>query len=254
MTNGSSSGVEPVFNWPTGKRAALSLTFDDSRLSQVDRALPILDAHGVKGSFYVVPRNVAARLDGWKNAVSAGHEIGNHTLNHPCSANFAFARLKPLEDYTLKRMEEELTRSNDEIERLLGVRPQTFAYPCAQKFVGRGRQVKSYVPLVARHFVVGRDAHSETHNHPVYCDLAQVYAMGADGTELSQLQGLAQMALADGGWLILHAHEVGEGGRQTMFARVLDEFCAWLIAPDSGLWADTVEAVGRHILAQRKKR
>jgi peptidoglycan/xylan/chitin deacetylase (PgdA/CDA1 family) len=228
-------------------------TFDDGRPSQVDRGLPIMDARGVKGTFYIGPRSLAARQEGWRNAVAHGHEIGNHTMTHPCSGNFAFARANALEDFTLERMEEELTRCNDLIHQALGVRPKTFAYPCAQKFVGRGKMVKSYVPLVARHFVVGRGAHDESHNHPLYCDFAQVYAMGADGFEFPQIKALAQNAIGEGGWLILHGHEVGEGGRQTMLARALDELFQYVVDPATGLWADTVAAIGSYIKAARKK-
>ena len=34
------------FSWPEGKHAAISLTFDDARISQVDNGLPILDEYG----------------------------------------------------------------------------------------------------------------------------------------------------------------------------------------------------------------
>ncbi|NQT50540.1 polysaccharide deacetylase family protein, partial [bacterium] len=96
------------FAWPEGQRAALSLTFDDARLSQVDRGIPILDSHGAKGTFYVSPGSARQRLEGWRAAVAAGHEIANHSLNHPCSGNFPFAREKALENYTLDEMEREL--------------------------------------------------------------------------------------------------------------------------------------------------
>jgi hypothetical protein len=31
------------FRWPDGKRAAISLTFDDARFSQISQGMPILD-------------------------------------------------------------------------------------------------------------------------------------------------------------------------------------------------------------------
>ena len=46
--------------WLEGKTAALSLTFDDARLSQVDQGLPLLDAYGVKATFYVLDSANAA--------------------------------------------------------------------------------------------------------------------------------------------------------------------------------------------------
>jgi len=40
------------FHWPQGKRAAISLTFDDARASQVDNGIPILDEYSVKATIY----------------------------------------------------------------------------------------------------------------------------------------------------------------------------------------------------------
>ncbi|NIV14989.1 MAG: polysaccharide deacetylase family protein, partial [Aliifodinibius sp.] len=51
-----------------------------------------LNKHGVKATFYVVPSAMEGQIDGWKEAVSNGHEIGNHTLNHPCTGNFDWKR------------------------------------------------------------------------------------------------------------------------------------------------------------------
>jgi len=239
------------FHWPEGKRAAVSLSFDDARLSQVDRGLPILDAYGVKATFYVAPYRVEQRLSGWKKAVANGHEIGNHTLNHPCTGNFPWSREKALEQYCLEDAERELDEANAAIERLLGVKPTTFAYPCGQKFVGRGLSVKSYVPLVAERFVVGRGAFDEVANDPAFCDLAQVTGIDMDGLNFEQVRQLVEQAVADGRWLVFFGHEVGEPGRQTTFASALDAFCRYAQDPANGLWLDTVAAVGQYILEQR---
>ena len=40
------------FKWPEGKKMAISLTFDDARLSQADLGIPLLDKYGVKATFY----------------------------------------------------------------------------------------------------------------------------------------------------------------------------------------------------------
>jgi peptidoglycan/xylan/chitin deacetylase (PgdA/CDA1 family) len=137
------------FCWPEGKHAAISLTFDDARVSQIDHGLPILDEYNAKATFYVSIRSLGERLDAWKRVVANGHEIGNHSLTHPCSGNFPFARKRALEDYTLYMMRNELKEASNTIEQLIGIRPVSFAYPCGQKFVGRGRNVKSYVSLSA---------------------------------------------------------------------------------------------------------
>jgi peptidoglycan/xylan/chitin deacetylase (PgdA/CDA1 family) len=146
----------PPFVWPHGARAAVSLSFDDARLSQVDIGVPILDQHGVRATFYLSPQRIPERQVAWQRAVAAGHEMGNHTVSHPCSGNFPWSRANALEDYTLERFEREVLDANDDIAQALGVSPVTHAYCCGQKFVGRGGSLRSTVPVIARHFVAGQ--------------------------------------------------------------------------------------------------
>src|SRR5215472_14760897 len=67
-----SAAAQP-FQWPNGKRAAVSLSFDDARPSQVDIGLARLNEHHVKVTFFVEAKNIHERLDGWKKAVADGH-------------------------------------------------------------------------------------------------------------------------------------------------------------------------------------
>jgi len=239
------------FAWPNGKRGALSLSFDDARLTQIDRGIPLLDAHGAKATFYVSLGAMDKRLDGWRHAVANGHEIGNHTVNHPCSCNFGFSKDLYLEAYSLERMEEELTQANDAIHERVGARPTTFAFPCGQKFVGRGEGVQSYVPLVARHFLAGRGFRDEAGNDPAMCDLAQLYGVDADCQTFEQLKPWIDTALRDGRWLIFASHEVGDMKRQTMLAETLEQICRFAADPGNGLWLDTVANIGVYVRDKR---
>jgi len=245
----ASSTAAPAhsFAWPSGKRAAVSLTFDDARLSQADVGISLLDSYGVKATFYVSPSHAAKRLPAWRAAAADGHEIGNHSIRHPCSGNFPWAREKALEDYTLEEMADELDRASDEIVEMLGVRPVTFAYPCGQKFVGRGENVRSYVPLVASRFLAGRGWRDEGANDPVFCDLAQLMAMELDGLTFVQLKAAIEAACENGSWLVLCGHEIGAGGRQTTRADTLRAFCEYAQDPNNGLWVDTVANVARYM-------
>jgi len=240
-----------AFRWPEGKRVAISLTFDDARRSQISNGIPLLDEYGVKATFYVSLGNLEERLDAWRAASANGHEIGNHTLTHPCSGNFSFVGDRALENYTLDRMRVELIESNAAIERLLNVKPVSFAYPCGQKYVGRGRQLQSYVPLVAEHFLSGRGWLDEWANDPAFCDMAQLMAMELDGKNFEQVRQLIERTLAQDGWLVLAGHEINEGGRQTTRMATLRALCEYAQDPSNGIWLDTVEAVTRHIHQQR---
>ena len=178
---GNTSQTRSSFQWPDGKQMAISLTFDDARLSQIDKGLPILDSHGVKATFYVSLQSMLQRVPGWKEAVSKGHDIGNHSLLHPCTGNFSWSQDRALEDYTLKRMSSELDSASRFIEETLGIVPAAFGYPCGQTYVGRGHQTSSYVPLISAMFETGRTWMNEGPNDPVYCDLAQLTGMELDG-------------------------------------------------------------------------
>lgn len=239
------------FRWPEGKRAAVSLTFDDARVSQVEQGVPILDAYGVKATFYVSPSGVERRLAAWKEAAANGHEMGNHTLRHPCSGNFTWSRHKALEDYTLEQMGRELDEASSAIERLLGVRATTFAYTCGQTFVGRGVNTRSYVPVVAERFIVGRGAYDEAANDPAYCDLAQATGIELDGLDFEQARRLIERAAEEGRWLIFFGHDVGEPGRQTVTAATLEALCRYGNDPANRIWIDTVDAIGTYIVKQR---
>jgi len=243
----SSQSSRQSFRWPEGRRAALSLSFDDARESQLDRGIPILARHGIKATFYVSLHNVEPRLAGWRAVTAAGHEIGNHTVRHPCSVNFEWSRDNALEDYTLEDIEADIMEANSRIRDLLGVTPRTFAYPCGQSFVGRGEACASYVPVVARHFLAGRGFLSEVFNDPSVCDMAQLCGASCDAQPVEELKRLATGVLAQGGWLILCGHEVGTGGGQSTPGAVLDEFCRHVSDPALGLWVDTVAAVGEYV-------
>jgi peptidoglycan/xylan/chitin deacetylase (PgdA/CDA1 family) len=245
------TGISGEFVWPAGKRAAVSLTFDDARPSQLDVGMPVFETYGIRVTFYVSTPNVEKRLPDWKGVVAAGHEIGNHSMRHPCTGNFPWSRQKALEDYTLAQMAAELEQANAEIERLLSVRAVTFAYPCGQKFIGRGEDVRSYVPVVASQFLAGRGWRDEGANDPAFCDLAQLMTMELDGLSFEQLKVLVDQAAENGFWLVLCGHDIGAGGRQTVLVDTLRAFCEYARDPQNGLWVDTVADIGRYIAEQR---
>ncbi len=241
-----------VFQWPKSKDIAISLTFDDARTSQVDAGTALLDQYGVKATFYVVPSGVKQRLEGWKKAVASGHEIGNHSLLHPCTGNFPWSRQKALEDYTLEKMQRELMVTNDSIRYLLGVKPKNFAFPCGQTFVGRGINTKSYVPIVAKLFVSGRGWLDEGPNDPTFCDFAQLTGMEMDGKDFDQVLPLIQAAKETGKWLVLAGHEMGDSGQQTTRLTMLKQLIEYAQNPANGIWIAPVENVAEYIKKERK--
>lgn len=234
--------------WPDGAVAAISLSFDDGRASQVDTAIPILDALGVRGTFYAIPKIAKARLEGWKTAAMDGHEIGNHTLHHPCSGNFPFGRERALEHYTLDMIESECREADAWIAEHLGVTPETFAYPCGQSYVGAGTGTHSYVPVIAKRYTAARCFAEGAINDPEHRNFHQLAAFDIDTKPLTALLSIVEAAVASGGWAILAGHDVGDGSaRQTTGAAALETLITRILNWPQRVWIDTVSAVATYL-------
>jgi chitin deacetylase len=61
----------------------VALTFDDGPLdSHTDEVLETLDQYGVKATFFLIGKEIAAHPGAARQIVRAGHEIGNHGYTH----------------------------------------------------------------------------------------------------------------------------------------------------------------------------
>jgi len=245
--------VKQSFTWPHGKRGAVSLSFDDGRTSQIDIGLPVFEKHGVKATFFALPASIEQRLAGWKQAVAYGHEIGNHSVTHPCTGNYPDFRNNALENYTLQMMAAELDGAEAQIERLLGVKPRTFAYPCGLKFVGKGLDVRSYVPLVAERFLAGRGFLDETANDPTICDLSQALGTAFDDQDFPQMKEVVDSVAKEGRWLISVGHEIGPRAHMTTDVQALEALLEYLKDPATGIWLGTVEEIASYVKRQRSE-
>ena len=241
----------PDFQWPEGKKMGLSLTFDDARLSQVDKGIPLLDKHGVKATFYLSPGRMEQQLDSWKKALNNGHDLGNHSLMHPCIGNYVFAKNKALEDYTLQSIRADLDSANKLIEEKLGIHPSSFAFPCGQTFIGKGLNVKSYIPVVSSMFETGRGWLGEGPNDPAFCDMSQLTGMELDGKSFEQILKLIEVSKSNGQWLILAGHEMNEAGEQTSLLATIDAICRYALNPANGIWIDNVHNIASYVKTKR---
>jgi peptidoglycan/xylan/chitin deacetylase (PgdA/CDA1 family) len=52
-TKNNSAGKTEITKWQYGKKAAISITYDDATINQFRKALPIMDSLGFKGTFYI---------------------------------------------------------------------------------------------------------------------------------------------------------------------------------------------------------
>jgi len=238
--------------WPNGRQGALSLTFDDGTQSQLDLAIPMLDKYALLATFYVNPRdNYQEQLIPWRAAAQTGHEIGNHTISHPCSKNFAFISQNnrpALEEMTLDDIDAEIVGAGRRIAEVIPEQgPVSYGYTCYQPFVGRGATRQSYVPVVAKHCVAGR-GRGEQPNDPRYCDLFYLWSTPCERMTGAELVGLAEAAAAQGRWAILTFHGINDGHLHVGVGD-LEELCAYLARNRERLWTAPVAAIAQHVAA-----
>lgn len=134
-----------------GHQAAIALTYDDALQSQLDIAIPQLDAAGLKGTFFLMGRQVGDQVPRWKAAAGEGHELGNHTVNHPCArGTYDMPAQYTSEAYDVGVLLTETGVMNGFLQAMDGRTSHSFATPCDQNLVGG----KDYLgPLRAAHLV-----------------------------------------------------------------------------------------------------
>ncbi len=69
--------------WRNHHAGAVTMSFDDGYQSQVDNAVPLLNARGLKATFFVTTGANEVSWDQWRQLAQQGHEIGSHTVTHP---------------------------------------------------------------------------------------------------------------------------------------------------------------------------
>jgi len=140
--SGISQTQNKEFTWPEGHKLAVSLSYDDALNSQLDHAIPELDKHNLKASFYVTPNSpvMNARMEEWRAAAKNGHELGNHSIYHPCSASLPnrewVQEHHDLDKYSVSQMIEELTTANTFLKAIDGKTERTYTVPCDDLLVG----------------------------------------------------------------------------------------------------------------------
>jgi peptidoglycan/xylan/chitin deacetylase (PgdA/CDA1 family) len=105
-----------VAPWPGDRTAVISLTFDDAMATHLDNVGPILKKHGLQATFFVSTGSEAwrKRVKEWQQLAADGHEIGGHTVKHPC----LLERIEPhAQDYTPQMMEAEIRDGAETILR-----------------------------------------------------------------------------------------------------------------------------------------
>ena len=183
----------------------VSLTFDDGYYSAYSKGLPILDAAGIKSTFYTITTLVGDTVDGYvtQSQLQAlyknGHEIGNHTRTHPFLSTVSSTQLTS-----------ETSGAQQDLQGW-GYNPTTFAYPYDDY---GGSSTSTVVAAVKTTGVRGaRDSDYGGYNNsttfPLLLDsMPSEYDLGTDN--VATVTGWIQQAVANNMWVIILWHRVDE--------------------------------------------
>lgn len=228
------------FAWPDGKKAAVSLAYDDALDSQLDNAIPALDKAGLKGSFYLqLSREpVLGRLAEWRAAAAEGHELGNHTLFHQCRASLPdrgwVEPQRNLDTTTAGQMKDQVLLANAMLQAIDGQQRRTMTLPCGEAHAQDG----DYLPLVKDAFVAIKVTGGAVVPDMATLDPLAVPVEAPVGVSGKQLIARVEEAASKGTMVNFTFHGVG-GDYLTVSSEAHAELLAYLAAHRDIYWTDT---------------
>lgn len=239
--------------WPKGKVYAVSLTYDDGLESQIMNAALDLDTVGLKGSFYPTgnSKSVSQNPKAWSGLAARGHELGSHTMIHPCPEATGKSFLQPadyLEAYTVPRYREELEQSRRFLMGLGAKQPFSLAWPCGAAWVGPQRE--DVTGIAADQFIAARDAWGAVAD-PKNLDLMHVPSING-AASLASLRAWVKRARAQGGWLVIMFH--GVGGDYLAVDEDVHQALVADLAADPTAWVAPFGTVAQHLKFSEKAR
>ncbi len=245
---------EPAFAWPNGARAAVSLAYDDALDSHLDIALPALDRAGLKASFYLQLSNpaVAQRMQAWRQAAHRGHELGNHTLFHQCSASQPerswVAAHRDLDKMSVDQLRDQVLLANIMLHAIDGRSERSFTAPCGDLLAGG----LPYLPAIAAQFVaIKAGAASGALLSMRGFDPYAVRVHAPVGLSGRQLIALVEQAGARGTMVNLTFHGVG-GDYLQVSEQAHRELLDYLAANRKRYWTDTFLNIMKYVKAQQR--
>ncbi|MES2277511.1 MAG: polysaccharide deacetylase family protein [Bacteroidota bacterium] len=195
-----------------GKSCAVVLTYDDAIDIDLDNVIPALDSMKLKATFYLIGSSpvINRRLSEWKLAAKHGHELGNHTLNHPCDGSLPgrgfVTPATDLSKYTVERAVSEARQCNALLKAIDGKDKRTFAYPCGDLQINGA----PFYNQLQHDFVAARGVSAGMQTiDKVNLDNVNCYSI--NGQSADYMIGLVKKAMQTHTLLVFLFHGVGGG-------------------------------------------
>ncbi len=236
-----------------GKRCAVILTYDDGMNVHLKNAIPALDSLGLKGTFYLCNNLgiLSNNIDNWREAAANGHELGNHTIYHPCEGGrpgreFVTAEYD-LNNYTVRRIKDEIRTMNTLLKAIDGRSERTFAFTCGDMKI----KDTAYFDSMKNLFVAARGV------TPVIQSLEKVnlYDVGCYpivGQSGDEMIKLVKQAQDTGGILVFLFHGVGGGHSMNVTLSAHSQLLHYLKQQENNIWIAPMLEITKFIKEQQQ--
>ena len=236
-----------------GKKCAVVLTYDDGLNVHLTHVIPALDSFGLKGTFYVSDYfgGLNAQIPGWRKAATNGHELGNHTVYHPCAGNLpgrSFVKADyDLSKYSIRRITDEIKTMNTILKAIDGKSKRTFAYPCVDMKIGDS----FYLNGVKNEFIAARGVSGRMPSIGEV-DLFNINCYGINGESGEQLVSLVRQAMDKKGLLVFLFHGVGGEHSLNVSLEAHRQLLVFLSQHKNEIWIAPMIEVSEYIIKQKQ--
>ena len=231
-----------------GKQCSVALTYDDALNVDLDNVIPALDSVGLKGTFYLIGESpvVSNRISEWRLAAKNGHELGNHTLNHPCDGSLqGRSWVTPdvdLKNYSLTRAVNEIRVTNTLLQAIDGKTERTFAFPCGDTKIDG----VSFYQSLENDFVGARGV-QEGLQYLNEVDLNNIHCFGINGQSGDYMIDLVKKAMESHTLLVFLFHGVGGGHDINVSLDAHRQLIHFLKQHENDIWIAPLVDIAKYI-------
>lgn len=235
------------------KQCAVVLTYDDALNTHVNNVIPALDSFGLKGTFYISDYfgGLKAQLPKWKIAAANGHELANHTVYHPCLGNLPGRQFVTpdydLNNYTVRRITDEMKTMNMLLWSVDGKNTRTFAYTCGDMKL----HDTLFINYAKDQFISARAVRSEMPTIDKV-DLYNVPSYAINGQTGAELIALVKQAIANHALLVFLFHGVGGEHSLNVSLEAHRQLLQFLKENEKDIWTAPMAEVAQYINKKRQ--
>ena len=231
-----------------GKQCAVVLTYDDALNVDLDNVVPSLDSAGLKGTFYLIGESpvISKRMSDWRLAAKHGHELGNHTLNHPCDGGLPgrswVTAENDLSKYTVDRAIKEIRVTNTLLQAIDGKTERTFAFPCGDTKI----DTITFYRTLEHDFIAARGIQDGM--QPLNkVDLNNINCYGINGQSGAYLIDLVKKAMESNTLLVFLFHGVGGEHNINVSLEAHRQLIQYLKQHEHEIWIAPMVDVAKYI-------